>query len=90
MSSDEIELEGLSDLGLVLHHAVIGVQREARDEDRVGHRAPRMAAATRKRLHGLGDVVGAHDGGAVRDRQQVAGDRAADALVGRRRRNLNR
>src|SRR5207249_1747191 len=44
----EIELEGLADLGLVLHHAVIGVQRKTRDEDHVAHRASRMAAATRK------------------------------------------
>src|SRR5882672_4665447 len=44
---DEIELEGLPDLGLVLHHAVIGVQREAGNEDGVGHRASRMAFATR-------------------------------------------
>src|SRR5262249_25178868 len=44
---DEIELEGLPDLGLMLHHAVIGVQREARNKDGVGHRASRMACATR-------------------------------------------
>src|SRR5215510_9238667 len=44
---DEIELEGLPDLGLMLHHAVIGVQREARNKDGVGHRASRMARATR-------------------------------------------
>src|SRR5207249_8897879 len=44
---DEIELEGLSNLGLVLHHAVIGMQRKPGDEHGVGHRASRMAAATR-------------------------------------------
>src|SRR6266700_2615298 len=44
---DEIELEGLPDFGLMLHHAVIGMQREARNEDGVGHRASRMAFATR-------------------------------------------
>jgi len=31
----------------------------------------------------LGDVMGAHDRGSVLDREQVARDRAADALVGR-------
>src|SRR5580700_7488819 len=42
----QIELEGLSDLGLVLHHAVIGVQRQPADEDGIAHRARLMAAAT--------------------------------------------
>ncbi len=42
----QIELEGLPDLGLVLHHAVIGVQRQPADEDRVAHRARLIAAAT--------------------------------------------
>src|SRR6516165_2258598 len=41
------ELEGLPDLGLVLHHAVISVQRQPGDEDGIGHRALPMAAATR-------------------------------------------
>src|SRR5262245_25308760 len=44
----EIELEGLPDLGLVLHHAVIGVQCKPGDEDGIGHRALPMAAATRR------------------------------------------
>ncbi len=44
---DEIELEGLSDFGLMLHHAVIGMQRKAGNEDGIGHRASRMAFATR-------------------------------------------
>src|SRR5215467_2143166 len=43
----EVELEGLPDLGLVLHHAVIGMQRKPGDEDGIGHRALPMAAATR-------------------------------------------
>src|SRR5262249_61358684 len=43
----EVEVEGLSDLGLVLHHAVISVQRKPGDEDGIGHRALPMAAATR-------------------------------------------
>src|SRR5262245_20166313 len=43
----DVELEGLPDLGLVLHHAVIGMQRKPRDEDGIGHRALSMAAATR-------------------------------------------
>ena len=42
----EIEHERLPDLGLVLHHAVIGVEHEPVDEDRVAHRACLMAAAT--------------------------------------------
>src|ERR1700722_4445185 len=42
----QIELEGLPDLGLVLHHAVIGVQRQPADEDGIAHRARLMAAAT--------------------------------------------
>ena len=33
----EIELEGLADLGLVLHHAMIGVQRQPAHEHLVGH-----------------------------------------------------
>src|SRR5215472_8021346 len=43
----DVELEGLPDLGLVLHHAVISVQRQPGDEDGIGHRALPMAAATR-------------------------------------------
>ena len=43
----EVELEGLPDLGLVLHHAVIGMQCKPGDEDGIGHRALPMAAATR-------------------------------------------
>src|SRR5580700_5121184 len=42
----QIELEGLPDLGLMLHHAMIGVQRQPADEDGVAHRARLMAAAT--------------------------------------------
>ncbi len=43
----EIDGEALPDLGLVGHHAVIGVQRQPLDEDAVGHRAAPIAAATR-------------------------------------------
>src|SRR6266545_2386457 len=43
----EIELEGLPHFRLVLHHAVIGVQRQPSDEDRIAHRASRIAAVTR-------------------------------------------
>src|SRR5208282_4113866 len=39
-------LESLADLGFVLHHAVMGVQREPGDKDRVAHRARLIAAAT--------------------------------------------
>src|SRR5262249_4343276 len=44
----EVEVEGLPDLGLVLHHAVISVQCKPGDDDGMGHRAPPMAAATGK------------------------------------------
>src|SRR5262249_39438543 len=44
----EIELEGLPDLGLVLHHAVIGVQCRPGDEGGMGPGALRMAGATRR------------------------------------------
>jgi hypothetical protein len=43
----EIEPEGLSHRGLVIHHAVVGVYGKAGDEHRIGHRALRIAAATR-------------------------------------------
>src|SRR5262249_13046224 len=43
----DVEREGLPDLGLVLHHTVISMQREPGDEDGIGHRALPMAAATR-------------------------------------------
>src|SRR5260370_20557035 len=43
----EVEVEGLPDLRLVLHHAVISVQRKPGDEDGIGHLALPMAAATR-------------------------------------------
>src|SRR5262249_55974434 len=43
----EVEPEGLSDRALVLHHAVISMHAKTGDEDVVGHRAPRIAAATR-------------------------------------------
>src|SRR5580704_9639901 len=42
----QIELESLPDLGLVLHHAVVSVQRQPVDEDGVAHRARLIAAAT--------------------------------------------
>src|SRR5208283_3289691 len=42
----EIELERLSDLGFVRHDAVVGVENEAIDENRVAHRAPLIAEAT--------------------------------------------
>ena len=40
--------EALPDLGLVLHHAVMGMDDKAVDEDRIAHRALRIAAATRR------------------------------------------
>src|SRR4051812_29001000 len=47
----QIEREGLADLRLVLHHAVIGMQRQPSDEHLIAHAPglllPRMEAATR-------------------------------------------
>src|SRR5262249_1475073 len=43
----EIELEGLPDLRLMLHHAVVGMQRQPANENGAAHRASRTAAATR-------------------------------------------
>jgi len=43
----QVELEGLADLGLMLHHAVVGVQRQSIDEHLIGHLMFRSAAATR-------------------------------------------
>src|SRR5689334_16231357 len=43
----EVELEGLADLGLVLHHAMIGVQRQPTHKHLVCHKLFRRAAATR-------------------------------------------
>ena len=83
----EVELERLADLGLVLHHAVVGVQREPGDEDGVGHRAPPMAAATLSACTVSATSWVRTIAGAVGDRDQVAGDRAAEALVGRRGRD---
>ena len=44
----QIEPEGLSNRGLVIHHAVVGVHGKASDEYGIGHRAFRIAAATRR------------------------------------------
>src|SRR4029077_21220291 len=46
----EIELETLSDLALMRHHAVIGVQSQAVDEDRITHWAALGARLTGARL----------------------------------------
>src|SRR5262245_31628400 len=43
----EIDHKALPDLGLVIHHAMAGVDDEALDEDGVGHCFSPMAAATR-------------------------------------------
>ena len=40
----QIDVKGLADLGFVLHHAVIGVQRQALEEDCVAHRFRLIAA----------------------------------------------
>src|SRR4029450_13671053 len=44
----EIELEGLADRALVLHDAMISMHGKAGDEYGIGHRALRIAAATRR------------------------------------------
>ena len=87
MSSSMIDGEGLPDLALVGHDAVIGVQRQPGDEDAVAHRARLDGRGDAQRLHGFGDVVHAHDRRAVLHRREMAGDRAAEPLVGRRRRH---
>ena len=43
----EIDDETLPDLGLMLHHAMAGMDDDAGDEDRIGHRLSSIAAATR-------------------------------------------
>src|SRR5439155_21641669 len=43
----EVDHKALPDLGLVLHHAMAGMDHKAGDEDRVGHRLSPIAAATR-------------------------------------------
>src|SRR6185312_16223363 len=43
----EVDHEALADLGLVLHHAVAGMDHDAGDEDRIRHCLSSMAAATR-------------------------------------------
>ena len=59
---------------------MIGVQRQPVDEDR-GRSSRRLdGGGDAQRLHGFGHVMRAHDGRAVLDRQQMAGDRAAEAL----------
>ena len=45
-----VDDEALADFGLVLHHAVAGMDDEASDEDGVGHRCSPMAAATRSAI----------------------------------------
>ena len=42
----QVDLKGLSDLGFVLHHAVIRVKRQTLEEDSVTHCARLIAAAT--------------------------------------------
>ena len=46
MSSHEIEPERLSYLGFMRHHAVVGVNDQSVDEDRIAHRAFPIAAVT--------------------------------------------
>ena len=87
MSSTRSSLNGLADFGLVLHHAVIGVQHEPVDEDRVAHRARLIAAATASAC-----TVGATSctrtmRGAVLDGQKMRGERAAEPSVGLGRRD---
>ena len=79
----KIELEGLADLGLVRHDAVIGVQREPADENLVAHRAaPADGGCDPQRLNRFGHVVRADDGSAVFDREDVRGQRSGQPPVG--------
>ena len=84
----EVELEGLPDLGLVLHHAVIGVERKSGDEYGVGHRALRMAAATRSACTVSATSWARMMAAPLATADEMRGDRAAQALVGRSGRNL--
>src|SRR6202008_1639869 len=43
----EVEHERLSDLRLMRHHAMVGVQRQSFDEDAIAHGAPSIAGITR-------------------------------------------
>src|SRR6185437_1870835 len=43
----EVDDEALANLGLMLHHAVAGMDHDAGDEDRIAHRLSSIAAATR-------------------------------------------
>ena len=43
----EVDHEALADFGLVFHHAMAGMDDDAGDEDRIGHRLSSIAAATR-------------------------------------------
>src|SRR3569623_746958 len=44
----EIDDEALADLGLMIHHAVAGMDRQARDEDRICHLLLSIAVARRR------------------------------------------
>ena len=84
----EVELERLPDLGLVLHHAVIGMQRKPAHEHRVGHCALRMAAFTRSACTVSATSWVRMIAAPPADRQEMSGDRSAEPPVGRGGRNL--
>ena len=66
---------------LVRHHAVMGMDQQPADEDRIGHDRLSDRRHDAHRLHGLGNIMGADDRGAVLDRQDVGGDRSAEAAL---------
>ena len=83
----EVDDETLADFGLVLHHAVAGMDDDAGDEDRIGHRLFPDCRRHAQRLHGFGDVMGADDPRAALRRHQMRRDRAAEPLMRLRRRH---
>ena len=85
----EIDDEALADLGFVLHHAVMGVDQQAGDEDRVAHRARfrsrrPCASACTVSATSCTRTIAAPPATASR----CDGDRSAQPAIGRRRRYL--
>ena len=78
----EIDHEALADLLFVRHHAVIGMDDQPVDEDRVAHALLLIAAMTAHRLDRSAHIMGADERGAVFDRQEMGGERAAEPLLG--------
>ena len=87
-SIDEFEIddETLPDLGLMLHHAMAGMDDDAGDEDGIGHRLSSNCRGHPQRLYGFRHVVGPDDPRAALGRNQMRRDRAAEPLLRLRRR----